>query len=396
MGPYHFARMRALAAYSDRLSLSVLETSDRDAHSWTRAAQDLPFQLHTLGVEGRQVPHERVLSEAIFQALCKLSPDVIVTTGYHDPIAHVAYTRFRSRNPGVKLVLWSESTEYDHERSLLREFLKRSVAVRHAGAITAGEIHAQYLRNLGFYSNAIIVAGDSVDNAHFSTMAKASYIPSAARPAMGLPERYFLYVGRLAPEKNLFRMLRAYKEFRVLSGVSNPVEMILVGDGPDRQALETEIASSGIEGVIIAGNKQVDELPRYYANCECLILPSTREPWGLVVNEAMASGRPVLASQRCGSASELVLEGVTGFTFDPFDMRALSLAMYKVSIIPDLDRMGNEAASWVGGYSVERFAAAASSLLVNLHNGKAQKPTRLGLLGQQLINQVWSVAQRFA
>ena len=174
MGPYHFARMRALAAHSDKLRLSVLETSDRDVHSWTRAERDLPFRLHTLGIEGRQIQYKRLVSEAIFQALCELGPDIIITTGYHDPVAHAAYTRFRSGNPRVKLVLWSESTEHDHGRSPLREFFKRSVAVRHSGAIAAGEIHAEYLRNLGFSGNAIVVAGDSVDNTHFSTRAKAS------------------------------------------------------------------------------------------------------------------------------------------------------------------------------------------------------------------------------
>jgi 1,2-diacylglycerol 3-alpha-glucosyltransferase len=387
MGPYHFARMRALAAYSSVFRLSVLETSDRDAHSWVRPVQSLPFSLLTLNGGGPP-------GESIVQALRELKPDVIVTTGYHDPIAHAAYSRYRSANPNAKLVLWSESTEHDHSRSRLRELLKRVVAARHSAAIAAGEEHARYLRNLGFSSESIVVSGDCIDNEHFSRSAQAAWVPSHERSSIGLPERYFLYVGRLAPEKNLFRLLEAYRRYRALNATAEPASLVLVGDGPDRAGLESEIKSSGLPGVTLAGTKQIDELPRFYANSECLILPSIREPWGLVVNEAMACGRPVLASSRCGCAPELIREGVTGFTFDPLDAEAIAQCMYQLTCLPDLDRLGKQAAAHVGGFTVERFAASASECLVRLCALPCPNATPFRLLGQRCFNFAWLFADR--
>ena len=396
LGPYHFARMRALAAHSGAFRLSVLETRDRDNHSWNRPDRDPAFSLCTLeDGSAHVIKGGSFLGERMVEALRRLRPDIIVTTGYHDPIAHAAYARYRSANPAAKLVLWSESTEHDSVRSALRESLKRVVAARHSGALTSAEIHAEYLRKLGFAPGSIsIVGGDCVDNDYFSRSARASLLPPQARPATGLPERYFLYVGRLAPEKNLFRLLDAYRQYRILSEMPHPVELVLVGHGPDGAALESEIKSSGIEGVTLAGTKQIDELPRYYANSECLILPSIQEPWGLVVNEAMACGRPALVSRRCGCAAEVIVEGVTGFTFDPLDTAALARTMYKLSRAPDLDRMGKEAAARIGRFSLERFAASTSEYLVRLHTLPTPNPTKVQLLGQRCFNFLWRFADR--
>src|SRR5207247_9691952 len=137
-----------------------------------------------------------------------------------------------------------------------------------------------------------------VDNGYFTGMAAVIRAdPKWWRTRLWLPDRYFLYVGRCSSEKNLIRLLHAYRHYRK----QHPEgwQLVLVGDGPQRAELEDCARASGIRDILWCGFKQIDELPTYYALSGCFILPSTSEPWGLVVNEAMACGLPVLVSSRC-------------------------------------------------------------------------------------------------
>ena len=90
------------------------------------------------------------------------------------------------------------------------------------------------------------------------------------------------------------------------------------------------------------GFKQADEFPNYYGLRVSLFIPSSHfEQWGLVVNEAMASGLPVLVSKACGCTSDLVQEGINGFTFDPYDVDGLARFMVRISSGEvDLQAMG--------------------------------------------------------
>jgi glycosyltransferase involved in cell wall biosynthesis len=108
--------------------------------------------------------------------------------------------------------------------------------------------------------------------------------------------------------------------------------LVLVGDGPQRDELRSMALVKGLTEVHWPGFKYFHELPLYYALAGCFILPSVREPWGLVVNEAMASGLPVLVSNSCGCAPDLVREGENGYTFDPANIGQLVDFMRQISI----------------------------------------------------------------
>ena len=146
-------------------------------------------------------------------------------------------------------------------------------------------------------------------------------IPALRRQSRqaGAPPR-FLYVGRLAEEKNLDILLSAFRWFRA---EQPDAELRLVGDGP----LRTRLESWAGPGVTFAGAVDQDTLAGEYLAATALVLPSLREPWGLVVNEALSYGCPVLVSDRCGCVPELVRPGVTGLAFDPLDADGLLAAM---------------------------------------------------------------------
>ena len=102
--------------------------------------------------------------------------------------------------------------------------------------------------------------------------------------------------------------------------------------------------------------QQADMTPLFFALCEAFVLPSTREEWGLVVNEAMACGAPVIVSKRVGSHFDLVEEGVTGFSFDPDDAAALAGLLGRIAGDEDLRvRLGVAGRKRIEDWKPDRF-----------------------------------------
>jgi glycosyltransferase involved in cell wall biosynthesis len=111
---------------------------------------------------------------------------------------------------------------------------------------------------------------------------------------------------------------------------------VLLGDGPLRGALNSQLSTLNLhQHVHLPGFKQYEELPVYYALAKAFVHPSTTEQWGLVVNEAIASGLPVIVSERCGCVPELI--GDNGFTFDPLSEDALTARLLDMASLSDYD-----------------------------------------------------------
>jgi glycosyltransferase involved in cell wall biosynthesis len=134
---------------------------------------------------------------------------------------------------------------------------------------------------------------------------------------------------------------------------------VLLGDGPLRSALNSQLSTLNLHGhVLLPGFKQYPELPAYYGLASAFIHASTTEQWGLVVNEAMASGLPVLVSDRCGCAPDLVQEGVNGFTFDPYNVEQLAQLMLRLSTLnSQLSTMATASRLIIADWGTERFAS---------------------------------------
>lgn len=250
------------------------------------------------------------LARAVWQRLGTLRPEVVLVPGYYTlpGLAAAAWARLHA----AKSVLMTESAEQDHCRSWWKERVKAAlVCGLFDWAVTGGKAHVRYLERLGFPPRRIAHFYDVVDNDSYREQTERL----RRQPSPGLPRRFFLYVGRLAEEKNVDGLLRAYAAYRAAGGAWS---LVLAGGGPEAPHLRALAASSSLGAEIhFMGHKSVEELLPCYAFAGALVLPSTREPWGLVVNEAMASGLPVIVSSRCGCAEDLVADGVNGFVFDP-------------------------------------------------------------------------------
>src|SRR5262245_32683656 len=135
-----------------------------------------------------------------------------------------------------------------------------------------------------------------------------------------------------------------------------PWDLVILGDGPLRNTLNSTVSTLNLhEHVHLPGFKLYDELPVYYALANAFVHASTSEQWGLVVNEAIASGLPVIVSNRCGCAPELV--NGNGFTFDPFEEQELVERLLQMASLSDDERKSLSYASYriSRNFAPERF-----------------------------------------
>jgi len=331
LGPYHFARLNALAASRNEPVLG-LEVDPKDTtYSW-KAFTDPPMFRHRIvldaDIDGARLGN---LWRRIHRLLDEELPTTLAVPGWSDPAALAGLAWARSRS--VPAVVMSDSTADDEPRRWWREAAKRRVLQSASAALVAGSRHTEYLRALGVPGGRIFRGYDVVDNDHFARGAEAARSRSGEeRARYSLPDRYFLTSARFVHKKNLSGLVEAFAWYREATRVRATCDLVILGDGSLRSRLEQYIAELGLgDAVHLPGFRQYDELPAYYGLAEAFILPSTTDQWGLVVNEAMASGLPVLVSKRCGCAADLVAEGVNGFTFDPYDAHALAGMMHRIT-----------------------------------------------------------------
>ena len=296
------------------------------------------------------------LARAVWRSLNRLRPSAVLVPGWATApaLAAAAWAKLHFK----RSILMSETTATDHRRVWWKELPKRLlICSLFDSAIAGGKPHARYLVHLGLDPGQIARYYDVVDNRFYQEETDHARQAPELRQAAGLPERYFLYVGRLSPEKNLSVLLTAFARYRANGGTWS---LVLVGDGPERVALERQSRESGIRAhVTFAGLKAARETVPHYAFAGCFVLPSSREPWGLVVNEAMASGLPVIVSNRCGCAEDLVEPGGNGYLFDPASEAELADRMLSISQSSEaaIQGMGRRSREIVASYSPANWAA---------------------------------------
>ena len=134
-----------------------------------------------------------------------------------------------------------------------------------------------------------------------------------------------LFCGRLSRDKNLLHLIEAYHQLDV-----ERKSLIFVGDGDLRQTLEERVDQLGVDSVYFFGFQNRRQIPKYYAISDLLVLPSVRETWGIVINEAMCFGLPVIVSNQVGAGMDLVSNGRNGYRV-PTDGNALFLSIKKIA-----------------------------------------------------------------
>jgi glycosyltransferase involved in cell wall biosynthesis len=243
-------------------------------------------------------------------------------------------------------------------RAWARLVTHRQFVPRFAACLAVGIRSEQYFRFYG--ARRIVRSPHFVDNEHFARGAGATNI-AAVRAAWGVAEGALVvaFVGKLLPKKRPVDVLAA-----VASSGRTDVHVVFVGDGELREECRAAAARLGVS-TTFAGFQNQQSLPAVYAAIDVLVLPSdVRETWGLVVNEAMACGRPAVVSSAAGCAPDLILEGETGFTFPVGDVRRLGERLDVLASDRDaVRRMGDGARRHVARYTVAEASAGVMEAL---------------------------------
>jgi glycosyltransferase involved in cell wall biosynthesis len=268
-------------------------------------------------------------------ALRACSPEVIVCGGYNY-FALWQAQRWALRR-GVRFLLWSESNALDARRNFpWVEAAKRRFIRSCHGYVVPGASAAEYMEAFGVERERIFVASNAVDVERFSNGAEQARRDFGLRQRLGLPQRYLLYVGRFVRAKGVLDLLAAYATLP--EGIRREVGLVLAGDGEEREELVRRSRKISPGEVLFPGFLQRDELSAFYALAEALVFPTHSDPWGLVVNEAMACGLPVIVTDVAGCVAGLVRDGENGYVVGAGDAEALSQAMGRLLSTPDLQK----------------------------------------------------------
>lgn len=248
--------------------------------------------------------------------------DLVVLPGYHRPEYWAMLVACILT--GKRRAVFCDSTGRDNPRRLLTSIPKRMFFSLCDGYFGFGERSREYLMSLGAKRERIFIP------------CQAAALPLSFVPERALDERVrarsgqkpvFLFVGRLSEEKGVDALLDAFGE--IVRRIAQ-ARLRIVGTGPQGEALQKATHDAGLDhAVSFVGSLQDEALSREYFGATCMVLPSFREPWGLVVNEALSHGCPVVVSDNCGCVPELVIDGVTGYAFRSGDAASLHRALLK-------------------------------------------------------------------
>ena len=236
-------------------------------------------------------------------------------------------------------------------RTWWRELGKNVLFKAVDGAKVPGPDGAVLATRYGLPQERTAVVTQSIDVAHYG---RGRAMPTAERQqrreALGLSGCVFLYVGRIWAGKGLDELFAAYRQVRA---VRDDISLLMVGDGVDYERYAGQ--ESGTDGVTFAGFVQPAGLPEWYALCDVLVFPTHGDPNGLVVEEALAAGLPVIVSDAAGDIRARVPESV-GRVFPVGDAGALARAMEALTEPSLRDPMARRAPAWVAGKNDERYA----------------------------------------
>ena len=323
VSPYRIPLYNYISQNKD-FEFRVIALAEKEKNrEWILPKKKIKFSFEIL--QGLNLFFTKEMSEipihinvGLFERIWKYKPDIIITSGY-DSLAYWQ-SFFYCKIFRKKYILWNGTTLLS-SKSIhgFRGILKRIIIRGADKYIVYGTKAKEYLEYFGAKPKNIFISTNTVDIKYFhDNVFENRTKPSFLEERKKYPKILFLYIGRLVKLKGLIQTLKAFK---VLN--SRQIGLMIVGSGSEEENLKKFSKENKIKNIFFKGFHQQDELPKYYALADVLILPSFREVWGLVVNEALAGGLYVLSSKYAGASYDIIKE-TNGKILDPDNVSGIA------------------------------------------------------------------------
>jgi glycosyltransferase involved in cell wall biosynthesis len=222
-----------------------------------------------------------------------------------------------------------------------------------------GEHNRRYFLKMGVKEEDLEYVPHAIDNDRFKRTATVTAQAMSYRTSMNIPlsANVFLYAGKIKKEKGVFVLLRS---FLAMHGEND--HLLIVGSGKDLPMLK-QMAVASMNVHFLSPQPQTN-MPLIYSIADVCVLPSESDTWGLVLNEAMANGLAVIASDKCGGAIDLIDEGMNGFVFKAGDEKALAVILKSIATDPRrLKTLKENSLKKISDFSYELQAMRIESIL---------------------------------
>ena len=361
--PYRVPFYSALARYPDwdfLLYISVQMEFDRDWEVRTdnpfavQKSLCLSYKQKAKHLEEKDVQEDRHIHFPIglLWDLFRFRPDVVITV---EMGARSLFAAFYAWLTGTPLIMWQYGTPHS-ERDIGRaRRLLRKILTRFPDAYMGMGVETRrYLESLDIRSDLIFDAPNAVDMNPYTGVFSNQELRET-RSSLGVEGTCFLYAGRLIHKKGVEQLLKAWQEFR--KGKTDRFTLLMVGEGRQKKEFAALARELGLDDVVFAGFRKPEELPCIYQAADVFVFPTMDDTWGLVVNEALASGLPVLSSRYAGCTADLIVDGKNGWVIDPMDHHDLVQGLERAwSARSEWKAMGEEGRKIVAAITVERMA----------------------------------------
>lgn len=336
---------------------------------WERPLTDGYRHEFLPNLHPRPAPHGfwRLVNPSLWQRIDRGCYDAVLVMGWGFASAWLSVAAARAH--GVRLLLHGEShdgrlTPRPPWKSALRSAILKRL-IRQADAILAiGSRNADFYRSLGAPDERIFLAPYAVDNAFFLAQ-RERLLPRRAelRRALGVEDDRPIVVcsGKLIQRKAPLDLVRAFARLRG----QIPAKLIFLGDGELYQAVDDLSHELGIAAQVrITGFRQQESMCEVYVAADLMAFPSHFDTWGLVLNEGMLFGLPVVCSSGVTAHHDLVVEGETGHVYPPGDTDALAALLRQRLLDPTGNRtMGEKARERILGWNFDRSVEATVGAL---------------------------------
>jgi glycosyltransferase involved in cell wall biosynthesis len=308
--PYFVERCNRIAERANLDFAAWFDEERQPDRSWDVREDSWRFPHRYLG------PGRAALFVNPVREVRRARPDVYVSL-YENPsfLAGIAAARLGGARVAIH-VMKIFDTWRPPRRS--KELAKRLLFPKVDAIHVPGPDAAAYARQYGARESQFAMFAEPVNVEHFRLGAARAPSVASERNRLGLSGCVFLHVGRLWSGKGLGYLFDAYETLR-LAGVD--ASLLLVGDGVDEARYRARAA--GLPNVVFSGFVQEPELPYWYSLADVLVFPTLGDPYGHVVQEAMAASLPVIASESAGDIRERLIDGVTGYIVPPADSASL-------------------------------------------------------------------------